>query len=518
MWLGRRYALALLTTAAATASCNFILGVGYDFEGKGGAASTSSGTGGATTTSSSSSSGQTGGTGGTGGVEAKQGEAVWAFALGSSGDDTVNAIAVTQPMGHVYLTGKTGGSGDLGCTTLADGGATGAGGYLIEVDETGKCVWGLFFGSGAEGTGVAVDDSQKVILVGTFASELKLPGYSDSKAAKSGFVACLDFQTKNLSWRHVFSTDSPSEVTVSAVAADAQAAYIGGHMNGTLYTDGATSATTTGDEDGFIMKCANMPGGSCSKFVSITGDPMTKQEVLGLARSPDGSQVAIAGMSEGDTGFGDTMHVAPDASANAIFAGFDTGNAAAQGDHIFGDDKLQSALRVAYGSSGASPLFLAGKFDGMFSFGAQSVFNTGGQDLFFARFNAGETDAASVTQLGNDVADTNDIGGMVVDASSNLFVVGTLRGPASVVGTTSLQAASKGGDDAFVLRLDENLTPIWFMRYGDTDNQGADAVTFAKDGDLLVAGHFHGAIDMGAGHALQATAGGSDLFLAKIKP
>jgi hypothetical protein len=504
-----------MTAAAATASCNFILGVDYNFDGKGGAASTSSGSG--------TSSGMTGG-GGTGGTEPKSGSALWAFKLGTSGEDTVNAIAVSQANGHVYLTGKTGSAGDLGCMTLADGGATDSGGYLVEIDESGQCLWGLFFGNEAEGTGVAVDPSQNVIFTGTFVNQLKLPGFSDSKTAQSGFAARLDFQTRKLSWTHVFSSDAQSTViAVKGIAVDTQNAYIGGYINGTLYTDNQMQSPTSGDEDGFVIKCPNVSGGNaCTEFVTIVGDmaanPATRQEVLGVALSPDSTEVAIAGMSEGATGFNGTNLTSGDASANAIVGTFKTNNGFNQIHGVFGDDKAQTGYRVAYGASGASPLFFAGKFDGTFSFGTGMVVNQQGQDIFLARFDSDSQTAAKVAQLGNDVSDSNDIGGLVTNAMNDVFLVGTLRGTATIVqGTVNKSAQSKGGGDAFALRLDKDLTPIWFERYGDGANQSVKAVAMATDGDVIIAGEFQGTIDLGNGHAPTAT-GGTDIFVAKLKP
>ncbi len=95
----RRWVLAALA-GAAIAGCNFITQPD-EYRGYGlGGASSSSGTGagsvgggGATTTSSSS---------GTGGSTPKPGTAEWAYALGTTGADVVNAMAADSD-GHVFL-------------------------------------------------------------------------------------------------------------------------------------------------------------------------------------------------------------------------------------------------------------------------------------------------------------------------------------------------------------------------------------------------------------------------------
>jgi hypothetical protein len=75
--------------------------------------------------------------------------------------------------------------------------------------------------------------------------------------------------------------------------------------------------------------------------------------------------------------------------------------------------------------------------------------------------------------------------------------------------------ATAGGQDIFVAKLDPNGNHLWSKRFGDvSDGQTARSIAVDKTGAVLVAGEFAGVVDFGGG-ALTAT-GGADAFLAKL--
>lgn len=58
--------------------------------------------------------------------------------------------------------------------------------------------------------------------------------------------------------------------------------------------------------------------------------------------------------------------------------------------------------------------------------------------------------------------------------------------------------------------------PLWTRSFGDADNQYASAVAVDGRGDLLVAGHYYGTVDLGGGPL--PSAGKTDVLLAKFAP
>jgi hypothetical protein len=108
--------------------------------------------------------------------------------------------------------------------------------------------------------------------------------------------------------------------------------------------------------------------------------------------------------------------------------------------------------------------------------------------------------------------------GIATDAAGNVAIAGTFLSPI-LFGSTTLTSAGLG--DAYVVKLASDLTPSWAMRWGDAQNQEANAVAFDSSGNLTVVGDFFGAINIGpAGGILTAasdtTGSGNDLFVAHL--
>ncbi|WAS92780.1 hypothetical protein [Nannocystis punicea] len=58
---------------------------------------------------------------------------------------------------------------------------------------------------------------------------------------------------------------------------------------------------------------------------------------------------------------------------------------------------------------------------------------------------------------------------------------------------------SAGTSDAYVVRFDAEGAPLWARTYGDNFMQSADDVRVDEAGEIVVAGHFESAIDLGGG-------------------
>ncbi|MFT3775599.1 MAG: hypothetical protein QM820_60400 [Minicystis sp.] len=316
---------------ASIAGCELIIGDGPFGDGNTTTSSTSSGMGGLGGTGGTGGSTSSGHTGGGGSPPAPlPGTAVWAHSLGTTGSDVVNAMAFGEVSGHLYITGKSDSDGDFGCDAKTGNMDPAGGGYLIEVDDTGHCVWGLFFGKDTEGTGLGLDASENIALTGTFQATLNVLGYSNGKPAVSGFVVRINNNggNKTLGWGHSLSGDSPNTATTTAVVMDTTQIFVSGYMSGKLDIDTTTVVTNpTGGEDGFIVKC-DVAGTNCALFALISGEMIAtmNQEVLGLALSPDGMEVSFAGSSTGKTGFNSAILTPPPAAGditdNAIFGSF----------------------------------------------------------------------------------------------------------------------------------------------------------------------------------------------------
>src|SRR5262249_51242355 len=146
---------------------------------------------------------------------------------------------------------------------------------------------------------------------------------------------------------------------------------------------------------------------------------------------------SIAGFSQGPTGFNSTAtYVSPavnmDISDNVAVGSFATSGSAGTRSLLLGDDAQQRALRLAYGGTATSPLFVAGRFDGTITLGATPFTNQGGLDVFLAKLDE-TANITAAAAFGSTVANMDEeVRGIVTDASTNVFVVGTLRGQATL--------------------------------------------------------------------------------------
>ena len=149
--------------------------------------------------------------------------------------------------------------------------------------------------------------------------------------------------------------------------------------------------------------------------------------------------------------------------------------------------------------------------------GAQTS-NGGSGDAFVARLNAGLTTLTQSTYLGGGASDQ----GIVVaihPTSGDVYVAG-LTDSSDLPGTAGgAQAASGGGTDAFVARLDAALTTLTQSTYlgGSGNDFGFALAIHPTSGDVYMAGQTSSTNFPGtAGGAQAANGGGIDAFVARL--
>lgn len=99
---------------------------------------------------------------------------------------------------------------------------------------------------------------------------------------------------------------------------------------------------------------------------------------------------------------------------------------------------------------------------------------------------------------------------LAVDASGNIFVVGTFAGEIALNG---VKIGSKGSTDAFVLKLDPSGKLLWGQAFGDVGTQAGQAVTVDSTGSVIVAGFSATAFSAGDPQMTTVPAG---LFVVKL--
>jgi hypothetical protein len=102
---------------------------------------------------------------------------LWGRLFGSAGDDTVNAVT-TDSSGATYVAGSLAGPLTVPpCTGMVDAGTTEASGVLVaRVKPDGSCGWVDVFTGSATPTGIAVDSTGRVVVVGTVTNTVTFGG------------------------------------------------------------------------------------------------------------------------------------------------------------------------------------------------------------------------------------------------------------------------------------------------------------------------------------------------------
>jgi hypothetical protein len=229
------------------------------------------------------------------------------------------------------------------------------------------------------------------------------------------------------------------------------------------------------------------------------------QQGLSVAVDVAGN-VVVAGSLYGTADFGGGPLTSAGQS-DAFLAKLDT-----NGNHLwsklFGGIKAETALDVTTDAKGN--IVVLGSFTGPIDFGEGPLVSSGGLDMFVAKL---DPQGKPIWSKGFGSGQTLAAARAALDPMGNVLITGYFYGSVDLGGG---MLTSMSGADLFVLKLDPDGNHLWSKRFGGAGDQYGNDIATGTDGALIITGSFGGTIDFGG--ALLPSAGGSDIFVAKLDP
>ena len=148
------------------------------------------------------------------------------------------------------------------------------------------------------------------------------------------------------------------------------------------------------------------------------------------------------------------------------------------------------------------------------TFGATTLTNVRGQDIFVVKLTPTGDWQWATSAGGNGY----DLGfGVAVDGSGSVVITGTFAGPTIAFGATTL--TSNGAYNVYVAKLTPTGAWQWATSAGGSGNDYGYDVALDGNDNIVITGEFNSpTITLGATTLLNASLGSADIFVAKLTP
>jgi hypothetical protein len=325
----------------------------------------------------------------------------WATYYGGSNIDYISGCC-TDASGNIYASGST---QSLGGSVIATPGSyqynnfvlSGQYAFLVKFDSSGIRLWGTYYGAGSEsGNSCAVDSIGNVYLAGSTGSIsntiIASPGCHQSTPATSGSAFLAKFNSAGTRlWGTYYgegsgyscATDISGNVFLCGVTSYTTA---GNYIS----TPGSHQPVNSGGGDAFLVKFnsagvrqwGTFYGGIASEVaLACATDSSGNIFVVGNTSTPTSTRVASPGAHQSAYGGSDDAFIVKFTKNGARAwgtyyggSGVEEGNSCAT--DAYGNFYIVGGTSTSSGTSIATP----GSF--------QSVYGTGSQDAYFAKFDS----------------------------------------------------------------------------------------------------------------------------------
>ena len=263
------------------------------------------------------------------------------------------------------------------------------------------------------------------------------------------------------------------------------------------------------DKDGNFVWARNMGGAEFDVAYSIAVDASGNVYTTGIFR----------GIADFDPGVGIASLIS--AGGQDIFVSKLDSNGNYVWAKSIGGLNSETPRAIAVDSNGN--VYSTGAFLGTADFdpgaGLANLTSAGDTDIYISKLdsNGSYVWAKRIGGAGAVYGDySNDL---AVDSSGNVYTTGSFDGTVDFnpgAGTANLISA--GDDDIFISKLDTNGNFVWAKAMSGGSVEEGNAIALDPGGNIYLTGLFFGTVDFdpGAGTANLTSAGGSDVFIARL--
>ncbi|MFT3700173.1 MAG: hypothetical protein QM831_43910 [Kofleriaceae bacterium] len=286
--------------------------------------------------------------------------------------------------------------------------------------------------------------------------------------------------------------------TQISLAASATAGSFLGWSDGCV---GAGACSVTLDQDRKVSALFGMPG---EALWSTQIGGTQSDGAYGVAADSDGNLIVV-GTFQGSFAVGTTTLTS--AGASDIFvAKLMVSDGSVAWIKTFGSSNDEKANHVAL--DGSNNIYIAGRYAGTLSFGADSITSAGSFDGFVLSLDptGGYRWAKS---LGGQFTDTTS---SIAVQGSTVVAVGSYAGSMTINNQTLTNA---GQLQAYIVGFGTDGSAGIVKAEGGSGTSAATKVALASDGTIVIGGNFSGGADFGAG---TVTSQSVDTFLATYSP
>lgn len=449
----------------------------------------------------------------------------WAKNFGGSNTSLYNGdrgqgIALDNS-GNVYTTGFYQVSANFGGVVLSNPPQSTV--YIAKQNSVGNVFWAKGFNSTetlatSRSTRIAVDNQGNVYTTGKFYGIITFDGQSitplgqyDPNTRADIFVSKQD-SSGNVLWIKKMGGSGVYEEGSSIVVDNSGNVYVSGNYDHGEYASfpsefGSVSLPQTGSQQNIFIAKLNASG-DVVWAKGYGSQNYAYETAKGIALDNDGN-VYVAGIFSDVVNFdGITLQAVNTSSQEVFVIKLNNSGTAQWAKRLYGASDVE--LRdIAIGTNGK--VYVVGDFSYQLNVGSTQLTTSGSGDVdvFVASLNTQDGSTNWAKKFGSSGVDNGC--GVAVNSANEVYITGSFN---STLSLSSGNIISSGSSDAFVIKLNNNGTPVWGKALGGTD---ADIGTsIATSGSAVYATGYFYSTTANFGTTSLTSHGGNDVFVTKI--